>query len=126
MIALQVGNDLFRGHRLCRTVDKVRPISKQHAAGRRAAAGSKIHAEVARVRLDVVGARVHEHRDGLAATKPGIGEVKRERTLAAPRSAGEQVRSALANAAEPVVEQRDSAGCDTADGLGCPSSRRAR
>ena len=73
------------------------------------------------MRLYVVGARVHEHRDGLAAAKRRIGKVKRERAFAASRSAGKQMRAAVSHAGEPIVEQSDAAANDAANGLSLPS-----
>jgi hypothetical protein len=85
------------------------------AAGAGPERGVDIDAEESCVRLYVIGARMNQHRDGLAASEVGVGKVQCDRAFAAPRSAGKQVHSTVSHASEPVVEQSDAAPNDAAN-----------
>ena len=84
----EVADDLFRRHGLCKQVDKVGPIAKQHQATV-AECRLEVHAEVPGVRFYVVGATVHEHRHRFAPPEAGVSEVQCDRALAAAGAAGQ-------------------------------------
>lgn len=68
------------------------------------------------MRFDVVLARVHQHGHLFTTAEAGVSEVQCDTALSTTGSACEQMSATLSHTREPIVEQRNSAAYDAANG----------